>query len=266
MTEYKEIDKELCRKKYSALEKNIHANIKDVGWNLIKDNEEILREAINFHREGNRYVVNGISICESILLNYGEVNEEIYQHLVDFMFTNSNIFRIREYIVPEGYEAPSFLMLVLMNPRLRLTEEQKDIIVGEGNNCYDAINNRYRCIAHGMGPYDIRYWILRNPNWSLEEKENLVSYFWPSLEDFKKVCERWESDFINNPANKDKNGNIPNLTRISEKLIDLRELYDDEDTINRISFESDFLSMVYDILIKREAKVQKKSLRMFGAK
>ncbi len=26
--------------------------------------------------------------------------------------------------------------------------------------------------AHGSGDFDIRYWILKNPNWTLEEKKN----------------------------------------------------------------------------------------------
>lgn len=55
--------------------------------------------------------------------------------------------------------------------------------------------------AHGTGEFDIRFWILRNPNWSNLEKEKLVYDFWYDEEDFKTCLIEWESAIINDPAN-----------------------------------------------------------------
>lgn len=48
--------------------------------------------------------------------------------------------------------------------------------------------------AHGVGAYDIRYQILRNPNWSLEEKKRLINDFWCDDEEFDEVLDQWVLD------------------------------------------------------------------------
>ena len=44
------------------------------------------------------------------------------------------------------------------------------------------MNYMFACLsdeqAHGVGEYDIRYYILKNPNWSVEEKQKLIYDFW----------------------------------------------------------------------------------------
>ena len=46
--------------------------------------------------------------------------------------------------------------------------------------------------AHGIGAFDIRYWILKNSNWSLEEKQQLIMDFWYDPEEYDECLESWE--------------------------------------------------------------------------
>jgi hypothetical protein len=56
-------------------------------------------------------------------------------------------------------------------------------------------------LAHGTGEYDIRYHILRNPNWSVEEKKKLVYEFFESQETYDEFLELWEWGIINDNVN-----------------------------------------------------------------
>lgn len=71
--------------------------------------------------------------------------------------------------------------------------------------------------AHGSGEYDIRYYILKNPNWTLEEKQELIMNFWYNDETYDEYLERWEWGIINVPERYLKK---PPLT------LDKCELYD----------------------------------------
>lgn len=51
--------------------------------------------------------------------------------------------------------------------------------------------------AHGRGSFDIRYHILRNPNWTLEEKQKLIMDFWSDDEVYDETLEQWEWSIIN---------------------------------------------------------------------
>ncbi len=46
----------------------------------------------------------------------------------------------------------------------------------------------------GQGYFDIRYHILRNPNWALEEKQRLIMDFWYDDDDYEEALEQWELD------------------------------------------------------------------------
>lgn len=46
--------------------------------------------------------------------------------------------------------------------------------------------------AHGNGDFDIRYWILRNPNWTLDEKQKLIMDFWADDDVYDETLEQWE--------------------------------------------------------------------------
>ena len=51
--------------------------------------------------------------------------------------------------------------------------------------------------AHGIGVYDIRYAILKNPNWSLDEKKKLIMDFWYDDEDYAECLSQWKYGVIN---------------------------------------------------------------------
>lgn len=55
--------------------------------------------------------------------------------------------------------------------------------------------------AHGRGEFDIRYYILRNNNWSIDEKRELIRDFWVSDEEFDDVLEQWKWGIINDRRN-----------------------------------------------------------------
>lgn len=55
--------------------------------------------------------------------------------------------------------------------------------------------------AHGTGAFDIRYHILRNPNWTLEEKQKLIMDFWYDDEEYDEYLEQWEYGIVNDSDN-----------------------------------------------------------------
>ena len=55
--------------------------------------------------------------------------------------------------------------------------------------------------AHGTGEFDIRYHILRNPNWTLAEKQKLIMDFWADDVTYEECLEQWEWAIVNNSAN-----------------------------------------------------------------
>ena len=49
---------------------------------------------------------------------------------------------------------------------------------------------------HGYVPFDIRYYILKNPNWTDEEKKALINEFWYSDAIFQDYLNAWEENII----------------------------------------------------------------------
>lgn len=95
--------------------------------------------------------------------------------------------------------------------------------------------------AHGTGEFDIRFWILRNPNWSNLEKEKLVYDFWYDEEDFKTCLIEWKSAIINDPVNfKDSEFLFETFDIYECTYQMLLEFYKDKETANRIYDEIEF--------------------------
>lgn len=235
-----------------------HFNYEDAEqlWNEIKNNREVLELAIKPTKDklDNCDTVGASAICESILVDYDGVPEDIYQKFIDLIYSNREIARI----VPNGYYngGDSFLLLSLLNPKLKLTEDQKVFAVDEamnkrGTTRYEDIMNKRseeldekgitdektvfvemggavnpigeksaamytaglfdalsHSQAHGLGIYDIRYWILRNPNWTRIEKQQLVIDFWAYDEEYDELLEEWEWGIINDSDNLDANSEL----------------------------------------------------------
>lgn len=209
-------------------------------WSRIKSNPEVLREAVQVKRDkfDEHDIVKGLTICDSILIDYNSVDKVAYNNLINSIYTNIDIARIvMDGASNGGY---SFLLMSLWNHNLKLTEEQKTFAVNEAMNkigttrwqqmeeefskklddkgisddntafididgCINPIgqksglkymNYKFSALsttqAHGTGEFDIRYQILRNPNWSLDEKQKLIMNFWSNEEAYAECLEHWE--------------------------------------------------------------------------
>ncbi len=199
MTEFKKIENELYQATYGE-PKIGDANA--IFSSIIKNND-ILREAIQVEKDKSeeRDWVKGLTICDWILWKYKDVNKEIYQELVNLIYTNTDIARIT--LDGESNKQITYLLMTLWNHNLELTQAQKQFAVKEAKE------------IHGTKPYDIKYEILRNPNWTTKEKRKLVYDFWKDDEAYKKILDEWELYIINNELNNINTINPP-LSR--EKL------------------------------------------------
>ena len=266
-------------------------------WRSIKNNRELLEWAIKPTKDkfGERDLVNGLAICEDILVDFNNVDNEVYQKLVGLIYSNKQIARI----VLDGYSngGYSYLLMTLWNPNLKLTEDQKAFAVDEamnkiGTTRYENAMNEYSkelegkgitdeqtmytgfggsinpvgaktgnmymaglfsslsdTQAHGSGDFDIRYWILRNPNWSFEEKQKLIMDFWADDEDYDETLEQWECGIVNYHANY-KGTPIPLFER--DELYEcsygaLLKFYGDKETTDRIWEEIQFCKQMHQL-------------------
>lgn len=266
-------------------------------WSRIKSNPEVLREAVQVKRDkfDEHDIVKGLTICDSMLIDYNSVDEVAYNNLINSIYTNTDIARIVMNGASNG--GYSFLLMSLWNHNLKLTEEQKTFAVNEAMNkigttrwqqseeefskklddmgisddditfinvdeCINPIGQKSgsqymsymfstlsKTQAHGTGEFDIRYHILRNPNWSLEEKQKLIMDFWCDDEIYDEYLEQWELAIINDSANfKD------NLVFQLEKF-DLHEypyemlskFYGDKETTDRIWSEIQFCKQMREL-------------------
>ena len=219
--EYKKEDNRL----YAAKQKISNIEKPEDVWEEISNNKEMLEWAIKPTKDvsGTRDIVNALTTCDFIITNYENVDPNIYQELINTIYSKEQIARIS---VNEFSFNPTFLLKTLYNTNLLLTEEQKEFVVDEAMNqmgttryknrlsdytepkvgniymagIYNLINDSKQ---HGTGPYDIRYWILKNNSWTKEEKKELISDFWLNDKDYKETFEKWENDAYGSRDNKE---------------------------------------------------------------
>ena len=109
-------------------------------------------------------------------------------------------------------------MLALKNYKYILTNKQKKFALKEAYNkmgtrkyytktdgLYTNTDNAsYRLVvdyfsdsqAHGKDEFDIRYYILKNNNWSETEKKLLVYEFWQDDKKYEKAIRAWECNVM----------------------------------------------------------------------
>ena len=266
-------------------------------WNKIKSNPEILREAVQVKKDkfDEHDIVNGLTICDSMLIDYNSIDEVAYNNLINSIYTNTDIARIViDGAANGGY---SFLLMSLWNHNLKLTEEQKKFAINEAMNkigttrwqqgeeefskkldnmgisddnttfinidgCINPIgqksgsqymNYMFSTLsiiqAHGIGEFDIRYHILRNPNWSLDEKQKLIMDFWCDDETYDEYLEQWEWGIVNDLANF-KDNHVSQLEKFNlyeysyEMLL---KFYGDKETTDRIWDEIQFCKQMHQL-------------------
>lgn len=104
--------------------------------------------------------------------------------------------------------------------------------------------------AHGTGAYDIRYHILRNPNWTLEEKQKLIMDFWDNDETYDEYLEQWEWGIVNDNENY-KGNPLPLFDRyelLNEWTYEmLFEFYGNKETTDRIWAEIEFCKQMHEL-------------------
>lgn len=104
--------------------------------------------------------------------------------------------------------------------------------------------------VHGWGPFDIRYQILRNPNWTLEEKQKLIIDFWYDDETYDEYLEQWEWGIVNDNENFKGNPLPPFdkyelLNEWTYKM--LFEFYGNKETTDRIWSEIEFCKQMHKL-------------------
>lgn len=267
-------------------------------WAQIKNNKEVLKEAVKIIKDkwNKKNIVSGLTISETMLKDYKNVDEDAYNKLIKNIYTNTDIARI----VIDGYSngGYSFLLMSLWNHNLKLTEEQKAFAVDEAMNKIGTIrykkqsdeyskkldeqgitenitttiniDGRVNPIgaksknmyfnymfsmmsdtqSHGISAFDIRYYILRNPNWTLEEKQKLIMDFWYDDETYDEYLEEWEWNIVNDKENY-KGKPLPPFDK--DELFNewsyemLLEYYGNKETTDRIWEEIEFCRQMHSL-------------------
>lgn len=122
--------------------------------------------------------------------------------------------------------------------------------------------------AHGCGAFDIRYYILRNPNWSIEEKQKLVMDFWYDDKVYETYLNDWEWSIVNDSVNYN-NDNI--LLFPKDDLYDysynlLLRFYGDEKIADRIWKEIEFCRLMHDLRPQQWEKEFKNNKKVLSFK
>ena len=129
MMDIKEIDKELYYQKYIRKDYDKLNKL----WNEVKSSKELLEEAIQITK--NKFgedTLKSLSICECMLITYDKVDKEVYQKLVNTIYSNEQIARkVLDGAANGGF---SFLLYTLFNQKLKLTEQQKSFAEDEAMN------------------------------------------------------------------------------------------------------------------------------------
>ena len=293
-SELEKLDDQLYKARYGI---PITGSFNEI-WTKIKNNKEILREAVKTKRNkwNTKDIVKGITISESMLLDYENIDQSAYNELIKSIYTNKDIARI--VIDGASNGGYSFLLISLYNHNLKLTDDQKAFAVNEAMNkigttrdkaqqeayskklddqkitdeltttinidgCINPIgaktksqyiNNLLTMMSdtqvHGRGFFDIRYHILRNPNWTLEEKQKLIMDFWYDNDDYDEYLEQWEWSVVNDNENY-KGELLPPFDKYDlfytytyEMLL---EYYQDKKTTDRIWQEIQFCKQIHKL-------------------
>lgn len=283
-------------------------------WENIKKEPEVLTEAIQLRKDkfGEKDLFKGTTIAEALLVDYQNTDKEIYQKIINTIYSNTDIARL-------GFGPingrTTFLIMSLWNHDLKLTEEQKNFAVAEAMNKRGTVKQNNEDLAyeqkldengitdditstielggsvnpiglkaksiymnhlfasmsetqaHGSGAFDIRYQILRNPNWTIEEKQKLIMDFWYNDEEYDEVVEEWEWGVVNDEANY-KGEPLPPFDRydlFNEYTYDmLLNYYGNKKTADRIWDEIMFCKQMHELRPQQWEKEYKQKEKKFN--
>lgn len=281
--ELKRLNSELYRATYIDKDQQKKEQI----WNCIKENKKLLEQASKVVKDkfGERDTFLATSIVECMLVDYANVDKEVYQALVNKIYTNRELARI----VLDGFSngGYSFLLYTLFNRDINLTEEQVAFAIEEAMNKMGTTSNNKQRItyeqeleknnitnaltvidpeigpigaktasirvadilgsmstsqAHGIGEFDIRYYILKNHNFT-DKMEKLAFDFYASDETYAETVDCWEWNIVNSCFGEDSEPkiSIDEILFIEESEVfarlpfeEAREVIDEINFIKRI--------------------------------
>ena len=205
-------------------------------WNEIKVDRDVLCKAIEVERDkwDEEDTVKAPCIVDCILDYPEQVDEDIYSMLVNIIYSNRDIARI--FVGDSGKIFDTYLLKTLKNFDLNLNNDQKHYAIEETMNSNE----------HGKGAFDIRYWILRNPNWTIEEKEKLIYEFYDD-EDYEKALDAWELDIVNDDANYGRMEELDKSMLYDYTMEDLVRIYFNGEIASRMMDEIKFCKMMRTI-------------------
>lgn len=174
-------------------------------WNKVKKDEQLLLLASDVVKDklNERDMFASNCIVELMLRFPNQVNRGIYEEVVNKIYNNEDLSRIvLDGASNGGY---SLLLYTLNNSKLKLTKEQKEFAYEEAMNQpytkrtkdYNVIYSLSTKTCHGVFPYDIRYYILGNTNWSDEEKQELVKEFYSDEVQYANFVDQIENNIQN---------------------------------------------------------------------
>lgn len=171
---------------------------------LEQGDKGLLREAIKpiMSKEGEK-MMQAPTICDCILKDFKKIDWTIYQELVDLIYTFPTVARTKAGGTFRKSNS-AFLVQTLQNHDLILDEMQKFAAVTEALSMPGSVRpfnyetkKQDMSQIYGTTPFDIRYEILMNPNWTIEEKANLIYDFYEKDEDFDRAIHAWEEEIVN---------------------------------------------------------------------
>lgn len=213
-------------------------NSEKINWEKIRENTSLLLDAMELVEDKkNACAVKSPEICSHILMDYKNIDKSVYLQLIDLIYSNEEIAHSHLTYQNERY---SFLYASLLNSFLGLTEEQKKYAV------HEAMFNR---MNHGGRAYDIRYQILKNPNWNFEEKRKLIYDFYEDEYDFMLHVDAFERKVLHHPANfKNSIVSVMQEDRLYDySLFDLEKMYQDSVIAVEVFDEINFCRMLHQV-------------------
>ena len=111
-------------------------------------------------------------------------------------------------------------------------------------NTFDMLSDKQ---CHGLGEFDIRYYILRNSNWSLEEKKKLIMDFYACDEYYDNVIDAWEWDIVNDSPSKSDLGFYLKENMYILSYDELLKVYKEKNIVDNIYDEIKFLKLMHEL-------------------
>ena len=225
---------------YDSVDKDIYRKLVD----LIYSNTDLARIVLNGAANG------GYSFLLFTLFNHGLVlSEEEKTFAVNEAL--NKIGTSRWYEMRESYSKELDENGVTDEQTVSMNIDGMDIPIGAKSGCKHLFYMFYSLsdeLAHGTGEFDIRYHILRNPNWSIEEKRQLVHEFYVDDSTYDEYLELWEWGIVNDDVNyKGCMSCLDKSDLYYYTLEDLVKIYGSLETAKYIYDEICFCKMMHSI-------------------